>query len=453
MLKRKIYSKIEEYLKSNTNKMLIVDGARQIGKSFIIREVGRQMFENYIEINMEKDKQNDALFAEATSVEKFYLALSSIAGDKMRQKENTLVFIDEIQAYDHLLTLVKFLMDDGKFTYIASGSLLGVTLKKTQSIPLGSMTQLHMYPLDFEEFLWANGFGEMAVDHMRKCYNEGIALDESIHAKVMDLFRKYLLVGGLPDAVNAYITEHNIMKVRAVHKDIHSLYIQDAAKYEKEASRKLKIQRIYEMVPSNLENKKKRIIVKDIEGKAGKRTTDYQDEFDYLVSSGITLEVDAISQPTYPLVQNAGKNLLKLYMNDIGLFTSILYGNNIKPILNDECSINLGAVYENVVAQELKAHGFSLYYYDNKKNGEVDFLIDDTDNFSSMPIEVKSGVDYKKHSALDKFLSIEDYNINKAMVVSNERNTFTKDKIHYVPIYNIMFLKSAAETEPDELYF
>lgn len=453
MLRRKISSKITEYLNSNSNKMLIVDGARQIGKSFIIREVGRKMFENYIEINMEEDKQNDALFADATSVDKFYLALSSIAGDKMQQKENTLVFIDEIQAYDHLLTLVKFLMNDGKFTYIASGSLLGVTLKKTQSIPLGSITQLHMYPLDFEEFLWANEFGEVAVEHMRKCYKEGAFLDEAIHAKVLDLFRKYLLVGGLPDAVNTYIAEHNIVKVRSVHKDIHSLYIQDAAKYEKEASRKLKIQRIYEMVPSNLENKKKRIVVKDIEGKTGKRTTDYQDEFDYLVSSGITLEVDAISQPTYPLVQNAGKNLLKLYMNDIGLFTSILYGNNIKPILNDECSINLGAVYENVVAQELKAHGFSLYYYDNKKNGEVDFLIDDADNFSTMPIEVKSGIHYKKHSALDKFLCIKDYNIHKAMVVSNEQKTFTKGQILYSPIYNIMFLESADEAEPDELFF
>lgn len=453
MLKRKIYNKIKDYLGSRSNRMLVVDGARQIGKSFIIREVGRQMFENYIEINMEEDKQNDALFATATSVEKFYLALSSIAGDKMQQKENTLVFIDEIQAYDHLLTLVKFLMDDGKFTYIASGSLLGVMLKKTQSIPLGSMTQLHMYPLDFEEFLWANGVGEMVIEHMRKCYAEGVSLDDAVHAKVLDLFRRYLLVGGLPDAVNTYIAEHNIVKVRAVHRDIHDLYIQDAAKYEKETSRKLKIQRIYEMVPSNLENKKKRIVIKNIEGKAGKRTTDYQDEFDYLVSSGITLEVNAISQPTYPLVQNAGKNLLKLYMNDVGLFTYILYGNNIKPILNDECSVNLGAVYESVVAQELKAHGFGLYYYDNKKNGEVDFLIDDTVNLSTMPIEVKSGVDYKKHSALGKFLSISDYNIQRAVVVSNERRAFEKDRIQYSSIYNIMFLESAIIQEPDELYF
>lgn len=453
MLKRKIYSKIEEHLKSGSKRMLIVDGARQIGKSYIIRKVGQKLFENYIEINMEEDKQNNGLFASATSVDKFYLALSSIAGDKMKEKENTLIFIDEIQAYDHLLTLVKFLMEDDKYTFVASGSLLGVTLKKTQSIPVGSITQLHMYPLDFEEFLWANDFGQFAIEEMRRCYHEGVVLEEAMHGRVMDLFRKYLLVGGLPEAVNTYIAEHNIMKVRAVHQDIHSLYVLDAAKYEQEASRKLKIQRIYEMVPSNLENKKKRIVVKNIEDKVGKRTSDYQDEFDYLVSSGITLEVDAISQPTYPLVQNAGKNLLKLYMNDIGLFTSILYGNNIRPILEDQCSINLGAIYESVVAQELKAHGFGLYYYDNKKNGEVDFLIDDTVHLSTIPLEVKSGKDYKQHSALDKFLQIKDYNIHKAVVVSNERQTFCEEGITYMPVYNIMFLESDCNYSQSELFF
>lgn len=453
MLNRKISNKIEAHLKDNSNKMLLVDGARQVGKSFIIRQIGKQLFENYIEINMEQDKQNEALFASATTPEKFYLALSSIAGHKMKEKENTLVFIDEIQAYDHLLTLVKFLMEENRYTYIASGSLLGVTLKKTQSIPLGSIVQLHMYPLDFEEFLWANDVGPLVIDEMRRRYEQGEPLEVALHNRIMDLFRKYLLVGGLPDAVNTYTAEHNIMKVREVHRNIHDLYILDAAKYEREASRKLKIQRIYEMVPSNLENKKKRIVIKDIEGKQGKRTSDYQDEFDYLVSSGIALEVDAISQPTYPLIQNAGKNLLKLYMNDIGLFTSILYGSNIRPILEDQCSVNLGAVYESVVAQELKAHGYRLYYYDNKKNGEVDFLIDDTEHLTTSPIEVKSGKDYKQHSALDKFLQNKDYNIHRAIVVSNEQRTIGENGITYMPIYNIMFIDSDCQLPEAELYF
>mgnify|MGYP004695900959 CR=1 FL=1 len=453
MLKRKISKKIEDYLKSGSNKMLVVDGARQIGKSFIIRDIGSRLFTNFIEINMEEDRQGVRLFAEAKTVEDFYLAMSTFAGEKMGDKNSTLVFIDEIQSYEHLLTLVKFLMEDGRFTYIASGSLLGVTLKKTLSIPIGSLTTLHMYPLDFEEFLWANGVGQLAIDELYHCFEKQLTPNESIHRRMLDLFKKYLLVGGFPDAVNTYIAEHNITKVRDVHKVIRELYAFDASKYETESSRKLKIMRIYEMIPSNMENKKKRIKVKDIEDKKGTRTSDYQDEFDYLVSSGVALEVDAISQPSYPLVQNAGKNLLKLYLNDVGLFTEILYGNDIRPILEDKCSINLGSVYETIVAQELKAHGFNLYYYDNKKNGEVDYLIDDTMNMSSIPLEVKSGKDYMIHSALDKFIANKDYAIRRAYILSNEAKVFEKDGVIYIPIYFVMFFEHDVRLAPEEYFF
>ncbi|MGM9809760.1 MAG: ATP-binding protein [Paludibacteraceae bacterium] len=444
MLKRKIYSQIEQYLRSGSNKMLIVDGARQIGKSYIIREAGRSLFPNYIEINMEEDKQGDRLFANARTVEDFMISLSTVAGERMKERENTLVFIDEIQAYAHLLTLVKFLMDDNRFTYIASGSQLGIALKTTQSLPIGSMQILHMYPLDFEEFLWANGVGEYAIEQMRQHFLAGESLTDDMHNKMMSLFRKYLLIGGMPDAVNTYLNEHNMVSVRAVHTDIRTLYRQDAAKYESELNRKLKVQRIYDMIPGNLENKKKRIVAKDIEGKVGKRMANYQDEFDYLISAGIALEVKAISQPTYPLVENAGKNLLKLYINDVGLYTGILYRNNIKPIMDDECSINLGSVYETVVAQELRAHGFNLYYYDNKKNGEVDYLVDDADYLTVMPLEVKSGKDYTVHSALNHFLQVEEYRIRRAIVLSNEQRVFSENNIRYMPIYYTMFLQPCA---------
>lgn len=439
MLKRKISKKIEEYLKSDSNKMLIVDGARQIGKSYIIRYVGRKLFENYIEINMEDDRLNDRIFADANSVNKFYLALSSVAGEKMKDRQSTLVFIDEIQAYPHLFTLVKFLMQDRRFTYIASGSLLGVTLRKTQSIPIGSIQQIHMYPLDFEEFLWANDVGEMLIEEMHRCFIAKESLPEAIHKKIMGLFRQYLLVGGLPDAVNSFIAEHNIFNIRNIQNEVYGLYLEDAAKYEADSNRKLKIQRIYKMIPSSLESRKKRIVVKDIEGKAGKRSSDYQDEFDYLVSSGIALEVDAISQPTFPLIQNAGKNLLKLYVNDIGIFTGILYHNNIKPLLEDMRSINLGSVYETAVAQELKAHGHELFYYDSKKNGEVDYLINDYESLSAIPLEIKSGKDYTVHSALDRLLSVEDYAVKRAYVLSNEGNVSEKNSVTYMPVYNVMF--------------
>lgn len=441
MLYRKIESEIRGYLSVGSTKMLIVDGARQVGKSYIIRHVGKDMFANYVEINMEEDKLGDRLFAEVRSINDFYLALSTIAGDKLGNRKDTLVFIDEIQVYPQLLTLAKFLVADGRFTYIASGSQLGVTLQETQSIPIGSIDRLHMYPLDFEEFLIANNVGKNAIDVIRENFEKKVPLAESIHNKIMDLFRKYLLIGGLPECVDNYLKDINIFHVRQLQAEIHDLYMRDAAKYEKDSGRKLKIRRIYSMIPSNLENKKKRVVAKDIEGKKGKRMTDYDDEFDYLISAGIALDVKAISQPVYPLVQNAGKNLLKLYLNDVGMLTGILYKTNIKPVLDDIASVNLGSVYESVVAQELKAHGFELYYYDNKKNGEVDYLVDDSENVSVLPIEVKSGKDYRIHSALDKFLSNKDYGIKKGMVLSNEREVFSEEGIDYLPVYDIMFLR------------
>ena len=438
MLYRKIRKYIVDHLKSDSNKVLVVDGARQIGKSYIIRSVGQELFTNYIEVNMEADKLGDKVFEDAKTVDDFYLALSVVAGNKMKKKEDTLVFIDEIQAYSHLLTLLKFLKADNRFTYIASGSLLGVTLRLTPSIPLGSIEIKHMYPLDFEEFLIANGFGSLAIQNMRKCFNETKALSDPLHRKVMDLFRKYLLTGGLPDAVNSFIEEKNIVSLRTIQENIRHLYGLDAAKYEKDHAR-LKIQRIYSMIPSNLENKKKRMVVKDIENVKGKRMSDYEDDFDYLISSGVAIEVKAISKPSYPLIANSGKNLLKLYLNDVGLLTAVFFKNNIRAIMDDAGSINLGSVYETVVAQELRAHGFDLFYYDNKKTGEVDYLIDDVDNLSVMPLEIKSGKDYTVHSALNNFLTIQEYHINHAYVLSNEQKVFQRDGITYIPIYYIMF--------------
>lgn len=446
MLYRKITKRIEDYLSSDSKRMLLIDGARQIGKSYIIRWIGKKMFANYIEINMEEDKLSDRIFAETKTTNDFYTALSIVAGEKMKDKKNTLIFIDEIQAYDHLLTLVKFLIKENKYTYIASGSLLGVTLKNTQSVPIGSLDIEHMYPMDFEEFLYANGVGEVAIEAMRESFYNNQALPDTMHNKIMDLFKKYLLVGGLPKAVETFVETRNVVKFRSIQKEIHDLYGIDASKYEQEHNKKLKIRRIFDMIPSNLENKKKRVIVKDIENKEWKRSKDYLDEFDYLISAGIALETKAISTPTYPLIKNSGKNLLKLYMNDVGILSNIFYQNNIKAVMSDTKSINLGSVYETVVAQELKAHGYDLYYYDNKKNGEVDFLIDDVERLSNIPIEVKSGKDYSIHSALDKFLTNKEYNINQAYVLSNEQKVYTKNGITYIPIYYVMFLQNSPNT-------
>ncbi len=439
MLYRKIEKEITEHLQSDSKKILLIDGARQVGKTYIIRHAGKNCFENFIEINMIEDSIGEKSFEHVTTTEDFYFQLSMNHGDKMKAKENTLIFIDEIQAYPHLLTLLKFLAQDNRFTFIASGSLLGVTLSQTTSIPMGSIRRIRMFPLDFEEFLYANGMNEFSINILKEKFLKLETLDEPTHNKMMDYLKKYLLIGGLPEAVNTYIKEKNIIKIRQIQQEIHEYYEIDASKYDE--NHKLKIKRIYDLVPSNMENKKKRVVVQSIEGRKGKTFSNYADEFDYLISAGITLGVQAISTPKFPLIESSGKNLIKLYLNDVGILTSILYGNNIRAVLDDQRSINLSSVYETLVASELCAHGYKLFYYDNRSKGEVDYLIDDYSSLSTIPIEVKSGKDYTIHSALNSFIRNEEYNIQKAYVLSNERKIFSKGKITYIPIYFIMFFQ------------
>ena len=438
MLYRKFEKRIEEFFRKEPNKILLVNGARQIGKSYLIRYVGKKMFKNYIEINLKEDKESRGIFATVRSTSDFYIQLGVIAGNRLGTKENTLVFLDEIQSYPHLMTMLKFLNQEGRYTYVASGSQLGVALMQTASVPIGSIAIEEMYPLDFEEFLLAMGSGQEAIDGMREKFFAGEALNESLHNYLLQQFKLYLLVGGLPEAINKFLENRNIAQVRKVQREIYNLYRIDASQYD--AEKKLLIRKIYDMIPSNMENKKKRIVVKRVEETGShKQFSDYADEFEYLTNSGIALGVQAVSNPRFPLLQSESKNLLKLYMNDVGLLTNLLYGLNINAVLRDERSINLGSVYESVVAQELHAHGFPLHYYDNKQKGEVDFLIDDYEHLTVLPIEVKSGKNYTVHSALNNFMNTPDYHIQKAVVLNNEREISVKNGITYLPVYYCMF--------------
>lgn len=446
MLFRKFTSTLEEFLLTEPDKILLVNGARQVGKSYLVSYVSKKLFKNYIEVNLKEDKEGDGIFADVRSTDDFYLQLGAIAGDKLGERENTIVFLDEIQAYPHLLTMLKFLNQERRYRYIASGSQLGVALAETPSVPLGSVAIKEMYPLDFEEFLISQGCGQEPIDAMEAKFKAGEPLNEALHTYMMRQFRLYLLVGGLPDAVNTFNESRNITKVRGIQKDIHDLYGIDASQYDKE--RKLVIRKIYKMIPSNMENKKKRVFVKDIEDtKAHRQFSDYAEEFEYLTNSGIAIGVQAISNPKFPLKESEEKNLLKLYMNDVGLLTYLLYSTNINAVLQDQRSVNLGSVYETVVAQELKAHGFTMNYYDNKQKGEVDFLVDDYRNLTVLPIEVKSGKDYDEHSALDRFLSVKDYGITEATVLCNEREVRKDGGVTYMPVYYCMFYKQDTETQ------
>lgn len=435
MLKRKIQSYIENYLKNQSNRILLIDGARQIGKSFIIKEVGTQCFKHFVEINLYDDINGSKVFDNIRSVDDFYFKLSTVAGDNLGNYADTLVFLDEIQVYPQLLTLLKFLNAEHRFRYIASGSQLGIALKMTTSVPIGSVEIKRMFQLDFEEFLWSCGFNEESTAMLKKKMTGREQLDESMHNRLMDLFRKYLLVGGLPSVVNEYVATKNIVAIRKIQDDIKMLYGIDASQYD--TQHKLKINTIYNLIPSNMENKKKRVVYRDIEQKKDKRSRDYIEEFDYLLESGIALGVKAIASPTFPLVASVSKNLIKLYMNDVGLLTNVLFKNSFEAVLNDIPSINLGSVYESVVAQELCAHGYHLFYYDNKEKGEVDYIIDDYGTLSVLPIEVKSGKDYQRHSALNNLLSAS-YNIKRACVLYNGSKADVKNGVDYLPIYYIM---------------
>ena len=452
MLYRKISAEIEAHLTSENDKILVVEGARQVGKSFTIREIGKRLYKNFVEINFVEDDEAAQLFRNVHDIETFYVTLSMVAEGKVGDKSDTLVFLDEIQHYPQFLTMLKFLREDDKYSYIASGSMLGIALRKTTSIPIGSIIRKRMFQLDFEEWLMAEGWGREAIDYVNNCFETKTTLPEAIHNNLMTEFKKYLLVGGLPVAVNTYNDTHNIVRVREVQNSICDLYKEDAAKYEELSNKKLLISTIYDMIVSQMENKKKRVVAKDIRGKKGDRFEWFAEEFAYLTSSGIALDVHAISNPKYPLVESVHKNLLKLYYNDVGIFTSKLYGYNIMPIMNDERSINLGSVYENVVAQQLIANGFDLYYYDNAKKGEVDFLINDSSSTSVLPIEVKSGKDYSIHRSLDRLLDNDEYNIPSAIVLDNEREIVTNGKVTYMPVYFVMCINRMQQAAENYIF-
>lgn len=232
--------------------------------------------------------------------------------------------------------------------------------------------------------------------------------------------------------------QKNIYEIREIHDDTIRYYGDDAGKYDSE--HKLKIEKIYSLLPSTIANKVKRFRYRSIESNSDARYDQYVDEFDYLVSSGIALDASAISNPVFPLIQSSKKNLIKLYMNDVGLLTDIIYKTNINAVLQSKSSVNLGAVYETAVAQELKCHNHQLYYFDSKKLGEVDFMIDDYDSLSVVPIEIKSGKNYNNFKAIPKLVENRSYTIKRGYVLSNNREYKIDGKIIHAPIYDIMFL-------------
>lgn len=443
MLYRKISGDIEDFYRTS-NKALLLTGARQTGKTYAVRRFGAT-FKNFIEINFIENSEAAATFRGVTSADEILLRISAMTSTPMIPGE-TLIFFDEVQRCDDIVTAIKFLVDDGRFSYILSGSLLGVELNDIKSQPVGYMGLKEVFPLDFEEFIINMGVSEQVRASLAECWQSRTPVDEIVHRKLLQLFRLYTVVGGMPAAVADYIRTNNLTTVMQVQRDIVALYRMDISQY---ADRdKLKIKEIFDLIPSELDSKNKRFILKNLNEHA--KFERYHDSFLWLKDAGVAIPVYNVEEPKAPLKLAEMRNLFKLFSNDVGLLAS-QYSDGIQlKIIRDSPDVNCGAVFENIVAQELIAHGISPYYYNNKKRGEVDFVV--SVGGRVLPIEVKSGKDYQRHSALSNLVNASPYGIDEALVLCNG-NVNTVGKITYAPIYMSMFLKlegsDPGEYKPD----
>lgn len=433
MIKRKIHAELSRFRAMKPKTALLLTGARQVGKTYIVREFARESYSCFLEINFIKQPEAKALFADLKGEEDFFLRLSAFT-DMNLVKGETLVFFDEVQECPEVVTYIKFLVDDGRYQYILTGSLLGVELKDLRSAPVGYLRELDMYPLDFEEFVEACGLKPELMEHVRHCWQKRERVDPVIHGRMMDLVRLYLVVGGMPAAAQIYLDTKNISAVVSEQQAILREYRKDAAKYDK--ADKLRIERVMDLIPEELNKKNKRFLVADL--KEGSRFERLEDNFVWLEEAGIALSVRSATDPRIPLRLSRDSAFFKLFMNDVGLLAAMYSGGIQLKILSGETELNYGSVYENFVAQELHAHGFPLYYFNSRKTGEVDFLIEDGDRVE--PLEVKSGSHYKSHAALDNLLGNAEYGIPHATVLCNAN--YSRDgKIEYMPIYFSMFFR------------
>lgn len=436
-----LHRKIEEDLKNwkETKLGLFLDGPRQVGKTYILNYFAKQNFKNVIYINFYEDKMAKlALDIEYENVQSFMLRLKAYLNvDDI--PTDTAIILDEIQELKKLdiVTLSKFLVSSTPYRWILSGSLLGVTLNNIASWPMGYVTSLTLYPLDFEEFLWAKGISKSTIELIKDCFYSRKTPDEFIHKKIMTCFKEYLLTGGLPKAVETFVETNDLGKANEVFESLNNYYLTDITKYAPKENR-LDIMSIYELIPEEINKESKRFNVKDIENYKKK---DYKTSFNWLYAAGIAIPVFNVKEAETPLRLNTERTLLKLFSFDTGLLTYKLMDPSLKiKILNEDKDINFGAIYENAVAVLLHANGFDkLYYYNNKKYGEVDFLIERGGEV--IPLEIKSGKAFKTHSGIDNIIKIRNYNIKEGYVLSNDREIKKEESLVYFPIYMIAFLK------------
>ncbi|MGP1522584.1 MAG: ATP-binding protein [Treponema sp.] len=433
MLYRKIETYMRDFFVREKKKALLITGARQVGKTYIIEKYGQENYQSFVKINFVENIAARDIFIGASDSKELLLRISAVADSPLISGE-TLIFFDEVQECKEIVTAIKFLVDEGSYRYILSGSLLGVDLKDIRSIPVGYMDVMEMFPLSLEEFAIANSLSSTVIDNLRTAFQTKSTVDEIVHAKMMELFHLYLIVGGMPEAVNKYLQTNNLFEVLQIQRAIVSLYKKDIAKYDPD--NKLYLEDIFDLIPSELNAKNKRFIMKNLNEHF--KFSRYKNSFIWLKDAGVALPVFCVAEPKNSLMLSKSTNLFKLFLSDIGLLAS-MYGNGIQlKILKRDSDINFGAIYENAAAQELKAQGFLLYYFNGKKTGELDFVIESDGKV--IPIEIKSGKKYKNHSALNNVLANKSFGIENAYVFHG-KNTESKGKITYYPIYMLMFVQ------------
>lgn len=434
MLKRKISDYLESYFTPNRREALLITGARQVGKSYAIREFGKSHYSSFIEINLLEDSIARTSISKASNSKDLLLRITAIASQPLI-KGKTLIFFDEVQVVPEIVTAIKFLVEEGSYQYVLSGSLLGIGLKGISSMPVGYLTVKEMYPLNLEEFYRACGISDNIFSVLEEAFKAEREIDSIIHRKLMELFRLYLIVGGMPAVVQTYLDTNDIKKVVNKQREILSMYVEDISQYD--INNKLYIKDIFNLIPAELNNPNKRFILKNLNENT--KFSRLEDSFIWIREAGVAIGVYNIEEPKLPLELAKLRNLFKLFSNDVGLL-ACQYADGIQlRILNNDIDINYGSIYENAVAEELYSHGLKLYYFNSKKQGELDFVIKLDDKL--LPIEVKSGKNYLRHNALKNVIENKDYDIEKAYVLYNE-NIKRVGNIVYLPIYLMMFIKN-----------
>lgn len=445
MLARKAYGRLLDWKHKDANKVLLVDGARQVGKTFLIEQFGREQFDELLKIDFLRDEYAPYV-SHAHDARDLVERLSLLAGHKV-EPGRTLVFFDEVQEAQNLVTLSKYLVEDGRFRLVMSGSMLGVELRHVKSFPVGFLHVETLFPLDFEEFCRNQGMTDSLWDRMRTHFTAAQPLESALHDRLIRLFRLYIVVGGMPAAVQTYIeTAGDLGAVRDVHRDLVQLYRADISKYARE--RTLQVMAIFDDIPSQLDKENKRFELKSLRKKATYER--YANDFQWLVSSHAALKTVNVREPTAMLRRTEEPNRFKLYQSDTGMLVSRYPLTVAMAVIAGEKDINCGAVYENVVAQELASARIALRYHRHSSRGEVDF-IGETPNREVVPLEVKSGKTYRRHVALNNLLSVEEFGVQSAYVLSEANvsveNRVASKPVCYVPLYLTPFVAASLVSE------